>query len=98
MHAVIELFKKHEKRDPMELLPESLPDPIPFASQREFVRQTLAGEVELRANGTEIVPKEKESDASKEYRQAVNADGSPSETVAAGYRWAPGSELKLKAA
>ena len=98
MHAVIELLKKHEKRDPMELLPESLPEPIPFASQREFVRQTLAGEVDLRANGTEIVPKEKESDASKEYRQVLNADGSPSETVAAGYRWAPGSELKLKAA
>ena len=29
---------------------------------------------------------------------AVNADGSPSETVSAGYKWAPGSELKLKAA
>jgi hypothetical protein len=98
MHAVIDLVKKHEKRDPLELLPESLPDPIPFATQREFVRQTLAQEVDLRANGTEIVPKAKESEASKEYREAVNADGSPSETVAAGYRWAPGSELKLKAA
>jgi hypothetical protein len=95
---VIDLVKKHEKRDPLELLPESLPDPIPFATQREFVRQTLAQEVDLRANGTEIVPKAKESEASKEYREAVNADGSPSETVAAGYRWAPGSELKLKAA
>jgi len=29
---------------------------------------------------------------------AVNADGSPSEIVSAGYKWAPGSELKLKAA
>jgi rubrerythrin len=98
MHTVIELFKKHEKRDPMELLPESLPEPIPFATQREFVRETLAQEVDLRANGTDIVPKEKESAASREYRDAVNADGSPSETVAAGYRWTPGSELKLKAA
>jgi len=98
MHAVIDLVKKHEKRDATELLPGSLPDPIPFATQREFVRQTLAQEVDLRANGTEIVPKEKENAASKEYREAVNADGSPSETVAAGYRWAPGSELKLKAA
>jgi rubrerythrin len=98
MNLAMELFKKHERRDPEEILPESLPDPIPFETQREFVRQTLAEEVDLRANGTEIVSKEKESKASREYREAVNADGSPSETVAAGYRWAPGSELKLKVA
>jgi rubrerythrin len=98
LHAVMELFKKHERRDPMELLPEQLPDPIAFDTQREFVRKTLAEEVDLRANGTEIVPKDKESAASRSYREAVNAEGSPSESVAAGYRWAPGSELKLKAA
>jgi rubrerythrin len=98
LHMALELFKKHEKRDPEEILPESLPEPIPFASQREFVRETLAGEVTLRTNGTEIVPEKEESKASKAYRNAINADGSPSETVAAGYRWAPGSELKLKAA
>jgi rubrerythrin len=93
-----ELFKEHERRDPAEILPEALPEPIPFASQREFVRRTLAGEVELRARGTEIVPKDKESKASVAYREAMNAEGSPSEIVAAGYRWAPGSELKLKVA
>jgi rubrerythrin len=98
LNAVIELFKKHERRDPMELLPEQLPEPIPFDSQREFVRKTLAQEVDLRANGTEIVPQEKESAASRAYREALNAEGSPSEIVAAGYRWSPGSELKLKAA
>jgi rubrerythrin len=98
MRMAMELFKKHERRDPAEVLPEALPEPIPFAAQREFVRETLAAEVDLRANGTQIVPKDKESSASREYREAINADGSPSETVAAGYRWAPGSELKLKAA
>ena len=98
LNMVMELFKKHEKRDPAELLPETLPDPIPFDSQRDFVRETLAKEVDLRADGTEIVPKSKESKASKEYRDAVNADGSPSEIVSAGYKWAPGSELKLKVA
>jgi rubrerythrin len=98
LHAALELFKKHERRDPAEILPASLPGPIPFASQREFVRETLAGEVDLRAKGTEIVPKPNEGEASLAYRRAINADGSPSETVAAGYRWAPGSELKLKVA
>lgn len=27
------------------------------------------------------------------YREQMNAHGSPSESVAAGYRWAPGTEL-----
>jgi rubrerythrin len=98
LRMAMDLMKKHEKRDPEEILPAELPERIPFASQREFVRETLANEVDLRADGTEIVPKEKESEASLAYRKAVNADGSPSETVSAGYRWAPGSELKLKAA
>ncbi len=94
----MELFKKHEKRDPAEIMPETLPAPIPFDTQREFVRKTLAQEVDLRADGTEIVPKEKESRLSVEYRKQVNSEGSPSELVSAGYKWAPGGELKLKAA
>jgi len=98
LQLAMQLLKKIEKRDPEEILPAELPERIPFASQREFVRETLASDVDLRADGTEIVPREKESKASLEYRKAVNADGSPSETVSAGYRWAPGSELKLKAA
>jgi rubrerythrin len=98
LRLAIELFEKHEKRDVEEILPESLPEPIPFASQREFVRETLAGEVDLRASGTAIVPKSKDSKASIAYRDQMNSEGSPSETVCAGYKWAPGSELKLKVA
>jgi rubrerythrin len=94
----MELFQKYEKRDAAEILPQALPEPIPFDSQREFVRQTLAAEVDLRADGADFVPKEKESKLSLQYREQVNADGSPSELVSAGYKWAPGTELKLKAA
>jgi rubrerythrin len=98
LNAAIRLFEDNEKRDAAEILPEALPDPIAFDTQREFVRKTLAKEVDLRADGTEFVPKNRESALSLEYRRQVNADGSPSELVSAGYKWAPGSELKLKAA
>jgi rubrerythrin len=94
----MELLQKHEKRDAAEILPQALPEPIPFDSQREFVRKTLAAEVDLRADGADFVPKQKESKLSLQYREQVNADGSPSELVSAGYKWAPGTELKLKAA
>jgi hypothetical protein len=98
LQLAMSLFEKHEKRDVAEILPESLPDPIPFDAQREFVRKTLANEAGLRADGTEIVPKEKESRLSVDYRKQINAEGSPSELVSAGYRWAPGGELHRKAA
>lgn len=91
LHFVAELFQQLERRDPRELLPETLTDPIPYTSQRDFVRATLA-EVPYRAVGAEI-GKLPDSPASLGYRRQLNADGSPSELIAAGYIWQPGTEL-----
>jgi hypothetical protein len=88
-----EAFERIERRDAAEVLPARLPDPISYESQREFVRATLAREVDLRARGTRFVPLDQESAASQDYRDGLNASGSPTETVAAGYRWRPGTEL-----
>jgi hypothetical protein len=92
----MEWFKKIERRDPAELLPETLPDPIAYKNQREYVRNVLANEVDLRANGTQFVPKNQEPERSLSYRRHINAEGSPSQTVAAGYQWVPGTELAEK--
>jgi rubrerythrin len=94
LHLVADLFRKHEKRDPLEVLPATLPDPLPFESQREFVRSVLVKEVDLRARGTDYVPLAEESAASIAYRDQMNAEGSPSESVAEGYSWFPGTELE----
>jgi rubrerythrin len=93
---VSQLFKKYENRDPEEVVPKTLPEPLPFESNREFVRDVLSREVDLRANGTEIVPLEQEGQSSIAYRKHMNSQGSPSETVAQGYAWRPGTELTLK--
>lgn len=91
--VAMEAFKRIEGRDPAEVLPASLPEPIDFSSQRAYVRDTLRKQVDLRANGREIVTLEEDSQASIAYRERMNASGSPSETVAAGYVWRPGTEL-----
>jgi hypothetical protein len=96
LHMVMELFKKFENRDPAEVLPQTLPQPIDFESHREFVRETLKNEVDLRAAGTQFIHKDEESvraPLSIAYRQQMNSEGSPSEVVAAGYTWTPGTEL-----
>jgi hypothetical protein len=95
LHYVLDVFRKFEKRDPAELLPKSLPEPIEYRSHREFVRKVLNDEVDLRARGKQFISKEDEApdSPSQIYREQLNANGSPSESVAAGYKWKPGTEL-----
>ncbi|HVV50954.1 MAG TPA: hypothetical protein VHO06_14905 [Polyangia bacterium] len=99
LHWVADLMKKIEKRDPAELLPEKLPSPLKFESQRAFVRKTLESEVDLRALGSRFIPSREEAPegASARYRAALNREGSPSELLAEGYLWVPGTELVTRA-
>jgi hypothetical protein len=99
LQMVMELFKQIENRDPAEILPQTLPEPIDYQSHRQFVRETLSNEVDLRAAGTQFINKEDESEQaplSIAYREQMNSEGSPSEIVAAGYTWMPGTELVEK--
>jgi hypothetical protein len=96
LHMVMDLMKRVENRDPAELLPQTLPEPIEYESHRQFVRETLNAEVDLRAAGTEFINKDEEEERaplSIAYREQMNSEGSPSELVAAGYTWRPGTEL-----
>ena len=93
LQFAMDVCKQVERRDPAQYLPETLPDPIAYKGHREYVRQVLRDEVDLRADGTSFVNKNQEPERSLMYRRQMNADGSPSETVAAGWRWSPGGEL-----
>jgi hypothetical protein len=90
---VARLFEETERRDAAEILPERLPEPIRYTSHREFVRETLRRELTRSAAGNEFVDREQETEATRAYRDQMNSEGSPSETVAAGYVWRPGTEL-----
>jgi len=95
LHYVKALFEKHEGRDVEEILPATLPDPIRYVSHRDFVRKVTRDETDLRAHGTEFVDKSElpRSSPSNAYREQMNSAGSPSEKIAAGYVWTPGTEL-----
>src|SRR5690606_23995734 len=80
---VSELFKKFERRDPEEVLGDVMPGMLMMGPQRESIREVLETEVDLRANGTEFVPKDKEGKQSRQYRATVNAEASPTNTVSA---------------
>ena len=95
-HMACEAFKQFDKRDPAEIITSDFASPLALRSQRDFVRQVLMSEVDVRTDGTRFVTKALESPLSLSYRSMVNADGSPSEMVASGYVWMPGTELNRK--
>jgi rubrerythrin len=92
-HFVAGLLRTQQGQDPQRLVPRELPEPLPFASQREFVRKVMREELELSVVAQRHVPRSQESQATRDYRAQVDAEGSPSEAVAAGYTWTPGTEL-----
>jgi hypothetical protein len=96
LHFVMDLFKRIENRDPAEVLPNELPEPIRYESHRQFVKDVLNKEARLRARGTQFVDREDPDSASVRHRQQLNQFGAPSEIVAQGYRWVPGTELVEK--
>jgi rubrerythrin len=96
LHLAMDSLKKVEKRDPAELLPGTLPKPIEFRSHRDFIRQVLQKEVNLRPKGMQFVA-EQEGRESKTYRERLNSNGSPSEIIAEKWRWTPGTELTQRA-
>ena len=98
LHFVMDLFKQFEKRDPAEILPAQLPEPIRYESHRAFIKEVLKTEVHLRAKGAQFIDQEEPDSASARARRALNKHGAPSEIVAAGYRWIPGTELAEKKA
>lgn len=92
--VVLKLFKDTERRDPQEVLGTgALPQFIQFRSQRDFVRRVVEEETGMRKDGTRFVETDSEGASSLAYREAVNADGSPSEAISATYAWAAGTEL-----
>jgi len=98
LQVAMELFKKFEKRDPAEIIPEKLPSPLEFKPQREFVRGVLEKEVDYRFDGRDLVTNSAdEPQRSIDYRNQMNSEGSPSETVTSGYVYRPGTELTTPA-
>jgi hypothetical protein len=94
LQVACNLLKELEGTDPAEILGDgNLPKSIQFKSQRDFVRKVLAAESDMRKDGTQFVNEAREGRSSIDYRNALNADGSPSNSVSQGYVWTPGTEL-----
>jgi hypothetical protein len=84
LHAACELMRKFEGIEPEEILPRELPDtPVTFEPNKEYVREILATQIDLRPDGLDYVDvDELPSDHRFFWFQGiVNRDGDPGEQV-----------------
>jgi hypothetical protein len=97
LHAACDLLRRYEGLEPEEILPEALPDtPVTFEPNKDYVREILATQIDLAADGTDYVPITDlpEGHRSRRYRDVVNAGGAPSEMVIEENRTANGREFR----
>src|SRR3954447_20647428 len=84
LRAACELLKRYEGVEPLEILPPALPDtPVTFESNKDYVREVLAAQYDLRTDGTGYT---RVGDLPSDHRyfrfqETVNAGGVPSEQV-----------------
>lgn len=78
-----DMMRKFDKKDPEAMLPKSLPQPIVFESNVDYVREILAAQVDLTALETGFIRlSEVEPDSRfNKFQSAVNTDGVPSDQI-----------------
>ncbi len=98
LRIACELMQQHENRDPREFLPSELPEPTIFQSNKEYVRNILATQVDYTAKEMEFVNAE---DLPGDYRyfelqRILNADVIPSQDVVEEHIRRRGKDYRLE--
>lgn len=97
LRIACEMMRRYEGIEPEEILPRSLPEPTLFQSNKDYVRQVLATQLELNSFGPIFVPSAQMPKDGRyaEYQRAVNGDGYvPSEVVISERSSAKGSDYR----
>jgi hypothetical protein len=84
LQVACDFMRRLEGREPADLLPPALPQvPVTFEPNKDYVRDVLATQVDLRADGLDFVPVGELPPDHRyfTYQKTVNARGNPSEQV-----------------
>ena len=97
LQVACDLLRRFDGIEPEEILPDELPDtPVTFEPNKQYVRDVLAAQVDLRADGLDYVPVQSLPADHRyfRYQDVVNTDGTPSEQVIEQNRAAAGREFR----
>jgi hypothetical protein len=84
LRVATDFLRRFEGIDAEEILPPSLPEiPTTFQQNKDYVREVLASQIDLRKDGFDYVPVDDlpSQHGYWQYQAIVNRDGSPSEQV-----------------
>jgi hypothetical protein len=83
LHVACDMLRTYEGTEPEEILPAALPIPTSFRENKDYVREVLATQLDLRADGTDFVWVDDlpAGHRSLAYQATVNGDYVPSELV-----------------
>ncbi len=75
LRMAIEMTKHYEGHDPTDLLPEHFPELTIFQSNKDYIREVIANQVNLTQRDTDFVPFDQRPDRYDMYQKAVNDGG-----------------------
>ncbi|MFP4354004.1 MAG: hypothetical protein ACLFUJ_02685 [Phycisphaerae bacterium] len=83
LHGAVDMMRKHGKKEPEEVIPEQLPEPLMiFQSNKEYVREILGQQVDWTTDREKIVHGPDEApETYKQFQDQVNEGTVPSEKV-----------------
>jgi len=93
--TAVDLMRRYEGREPAEIgIPAMLPAALSFESNKDYIRQVLASQVEMTTEGTRFGAEP--GARYEQYQESVNHDDVPSETVIDQHRKQFGQEYRLQ--
>ena len=95
LHEAVDLMRRLDGRDPQEILPRELPEPLLFEPNRDFIRHLLATQLDLTTLGAGYV-REAHERFEKMQQQIHGGAEPPSEQVIQTHREQYGREYRIE--
>ncbi|MFG2250346.1 hypothetical protein [Spirillospora sp. NPDC048823] len=94
LRIACDLMRRHDGRDPEQVLAPSLPEPVTFEPNKQLVRELLATQIDWTTLGTGYV--QEAHRRFEEYQDKINAERPPSDQVMEDHQHKFGEEYRLE--
>ena len=95
LRIACDLMRRHDGRDPAEVLPNRIPEPVTFEPNKQFIRQLIATQVDYTTLGTGYVQEAHER-FQRWQEQIMGGEEPPSERVIEENRARSGMEYRME--
>jgi hypothetical protein len=97
LQVACDVLRRYEGVDPYEILPKELPEtPVTFEPNKDYVREVLASQIDLRKDGVHYVTLDQLPRDHRYfgYQRALDTDAAPSELAIVETRNTRGNEYR----